>query len=102
MSYEWWRLTHGVLSTVVVVAALVHIYLVGYYVDTVWKQALWAGMTLTFVGLLLWTRIVVPSRCCADRGWSPTSWRRGAASPRCGCARTATRDSTSKRGSSPG
>lgn len=60
LSYEWWRLTHGILSTVVVVAALIHIYLVGYYVDTIWKQALWAVMTLAFVCLLLWTRLVRP------------------------------------------
>jgi predicted ferric reductase len=60
LSYEHWRLTHGVLAIVVVVAALVHIYLVGYYVDTVWKQGLWAVMSLAFVSLLLWTRIVRP------------------------------------------
>ncbi|WP_409329480.1 ferredoxin reductase family protein [Trujillonella humicola] len=62
LRYEWWRLTHGVLATVVVVAALAHIYLVGHYVDTLWKQGLWAATSLAFVGLLVWTRVVRPFR----------------------------------------
>jgi predicted ferric reductase len=60
LPYEWWRLTHGLLAIVVVGAALAHIYLVGYYVDTVWKQGLWALMSLAFVTLLVWTRLVRP------------------------------------------
>jgi predicted ferric reductase len=69
LSYELWRLSHGLLATLVVVAALVHVYLVGYYVDTVWKQGLWAVMSFALVGLLVWTRVVRPYQVL-QRPWT--------------------------------
>ena len=42
--------------------ALVHIELVGWYVDLPWKRLLWAAMTLAVVCLLLYVRFVVPLR----------------------------------------
>jgi predicted ferric reductase len=62
LSYELWQILHTVLAVVAVVAALAHILLVDYYVDTVWKRALWAVMTAAFVSLLLWVRVVRPIR----------------------------------------
>jgi predicted ferric reductase len=62
LSYEVWQVLHAVLAVVAVVAALVHILLVDYYVDTLWKQLLWAVMTAAFVGLLLWARLLRPLR----------------------------------------
>jgi predicted ferric reductase len=62
LSYEIWQVLHTVMATVTVVAALVHVLLVNYYVDSLWKQVLWAIMTAVFVGLLLWIRIVRPLR----------------------------------------
>ncbi|MGW5241753.1 ferredoxin reductase family protein [Monashia sp. NPDC004114] len=62
LSYEVWQVLHTVLAVVAVVAALVHILLVDYYVDTVWKRALWAVMTAAFVGLLMWVRVLRPLR----------------------------------------
>lgn len=62
LRYEVWQAAHGLLSTVSVLFALAHIYLVGYYVDTAWKAALWAVMTSAFLGLLVWVRLVRPWR----------------------------------------
>ncbi|MCC5953280.1 MAG: ferric reductase-like transmembrane domain-containing protein [Acidimicrobiia bacterium] len=60
LSYEVWKVLHGVLAVIIVGAALVHVYLVDYYVATVWKQVLWALMTLGLVAILGWTRLVGP------------------------------------------
>jgi len=51
---------HGVLAVIAVVAALVHVLLVNYYVDTLWKQALWSLMAAAFIWLLLWVRLLRP------------------------------------------
>lgn len=60
IGYELWQLTHGVLAFVVVAAALTHVFLVGYYVNEPLEIALWLWMTVVFVGLILWVRIVRP------------------------------------------
>jgi predicted ferric reductase len=58
--YEWWQLIHMVAATLAVVAALVHVELVHYYVSSPWKRALWVVMTAGFAGLIVWTRVVRP------------------------------------------
>lgn len=58
--YEVWRLLHDVLAVVVVVAALLHVELVGHYVAGLWRQVLWAVMSLAVLGLLAWVRLVKP------------------------------------------
>lgn len=58
--YEIWQICHGVLSVLVVVCALAHMFLVDYYLDAVWKKWLWAAMTLALVLLLVWVRVVEP------------------------------------------
>jgi predicted ferric reductase len=60
LSYEAWQLLHGVVSTLAVVAALVHMFLVGHYLDSLWKQVLWGAMTAGFIGLLAWVRVLRP------------------------------------------
>jgi predicted ferric reductase len=60
LSYEWWHFLHAVLAVVIIVAALVHITLVDYYINSLWKQALWIIMTAVFVTLLAWVRIAKP------------------------------------------
>ena len=62
LSYEVWQVAHSVLAVIAVMAALVHVLLVDYYVDSVWKQVLWATMTAAFVWLLVWVRLVRPLR----------------------------------------
>jgi predicted ferric reductase len=60
LSYEMWQILHAVLAVIAVVAALVHVLLVNYYVDTVWKQVLWSLMTAAFIWLLVWVRLLRP------------------------------------------
>lgn len=60
LSYEVWRILHGVLALVIVVTALVHVQLVGYYVSTPWKQVLWVAMSLALVSVLVYVRLVKP------------------------------------------
>jgi predicted ferric reductase len=60
LSYEAWQLLHSVLALVVVVAALLHVLLVGYLVSQSWERALWIAMSLGFVGLGVWVRLVKP------------------------------------------
>jgi predicted ferric reductase len=62
LSYEIWQILHMVLAVVAVVAALVHVLLVNYYIDTAWKKVLWSLMTAAFVWLLVWVRLVRPLR----------------------------------------
>lgn len=62
MSYKLWKIWHGILSTVMVALALVHIFLVGNYVNLPWKKALWIGYSAIFIGMLAYTRIIYPLR----------------------------------------
>ncbi|WP_250443923.1 ferric reductase-like transmembrane domain-containing protein [Actinotalea sp. C106] len=62
LRYEVWRVLHGSLAAVVVVAALVHIEQVGYYVDGFWKRSLWIVMSAAFVALLVNVYLVQPWR----------------------------------------
>jgi predicted ferric reductase len=60
MSYEWWRLTHGLLAVAVVVVGLAHALQVGHYVAGIGKQAVWVVGTGIAVGLWAYTRLVKP------------------------------------------
>jgi predicted ferric reductase len=62
LRYEVWQILHAVLAVVAVGAALVHVLLVDYYVDSVWKQVLWSIMTAAFVSLIVWVRLLRPLR----------------------------------------
>lgn len=62
LGYEIWRVAHGLLAVVIVVAALAHIESVGYYVDGPWKRGLWVVMSLAFVTLTVNVRLVKPLR----------------------------------------
>ncbi|MBV9002852.1 MAG: ferric reductase-like transmembrane domain-containing protein, partial [Solirubrobacterales bacterium] len=60
LSYETWQLLHSLLAVAVVVTALLHVLLVGYYVDQPWEKALWIAMSVGFVALGVWVRIIKP------------------------------------------
>jgi len=62
ISYEWWQLTHGVISTLVVLFALSHMFMIGHYSASRPMRGLWALYTVDFVGIALWYRIVRPIR----------------------------------------
>jgi predicted ferric reductase len=60
MRYDSWQLTHAILALIVVVTALVHVVLVGYYVRQWWEQGLWIAFSAAFIALGVWVRIVKP------------------------------------------
>jgi predicted ferric reductase len=60
ISYEVWQGLHLVLSTVAIAAALIHVELIHHYVDQPWKRVLWVAMTLGFLAVFSWVRIVRP------------------------------------------
>ena len=60
IKYETWRVGHGILGTLAVACGMAHVALVGHYVDLPWKRALWIGLTVFWIGLLLYVRIVKP------------------------------------------
>lgn len=60
IGYELWQWTHAVLAFVVIAAALAHVFMVGYYVNEPLEVALWIWMTVVFVGLVFWVRVVRP------------------------------------------
>ena len=82
LSYEWWHVAHTALAVVCVVGALTHVYFVDEYVSTIWKQALWGLMSIAFVALLAWVRVIKPiglrerpwrlERVAAERGETTT------------------------------
>jgi predicted ferric reductase len=61
MSYGAWQATHAVLALLVVVTALAHVLLVGYYVREWWEQALWTVFSVAFIGLGIWVRLLKPA-----------------------------------------
>ncbi|MFU8840091.1 MAG: ferric reductase-like transmembrane domain-containing protein [Nitriliruptoraceae bacterium] len=60
LSYELWRVTHGLLAIGVVATALVHIERVGYYVSGPFRRFVWFAMSLGLIGLLLYVRVLRP------------------------------------------
>ncbi len=60
ISYEWWRLGHGLLSFMVVMIGIVHTLQVGHYTAVWWQQAFWAGIGGLTLLLLLYVRVFRP------------------------------------------
>jgi predicted ferric reductase len=68
LSYEAWHVTHTVLAVVLIVGALGHVLFVDEYVSSIWKQILWALMSIGFVALIVWVRLIKPRRALS-RPW---------------------------------
>jgi predicted ferric reductase len=60
IKYETWHLIHVVLAVVAITAGVVHMAGSGFYLVDPWKRALWIGLTIFWIGLLLYVRIVKP------------------------------------------
>jgi predicted ferric reductase len=60
IEYETWHLIHVALAVVAVTAGAVHMVGSGFYLVDPWKRALWIGLTIFWIGLLLYVRIVKP------------------------------------------
>ena len=60
ISYETWHVSHIVLALVAVAAGVAHMVGWAYYLSDPWKRALWIGLTIFWIGLLLYVRIFKP------------------------------------------
>ena len=60
LSYQAWQLLHAGLANVIVVTALAHVLLIGYYVDQPWERTLWIAYSAAFLAVGAWVRLVRP------------------------------------------
>lgn len=60
ISYEFWHATHILFALVAVGGGLLHMVGWGFYLVDPWKRALWIGMTIFWLALLSYVRIVKP------------------------------------------
>lgn len=58
--YEAWHLSHIALAVVAVTGGLLHMVGWSFYLVDPWKRALWIGLTIFWIGLLLYVRIIKP------------------------------------------
>jgi predicted ferric reductase len=58
--YETWHLTHIALALVAVAGGLLHMVGWAFYLTDPWKRALWVGLTIFWIALLLHVRVVKP------------------------------------------
>jgi predicted ferric reductase len=68
IKYEIWYVLHGLFALVVIVAALVHIFIIGRYTSTLIMQATWLLYAALLLGLIIWFKIWTPLRNWS-RGW---------------------------------
>jgi len=60
IEYTRWRIWHGLLATAAVALGMVHVLLVGYYVNTPFKAVFWVSYAAFWVGTLLYVRLIKP------------------------------------------
>src|SRR5258708_18002433 len=82
LGYELWQATHGLLAVIVVLFALLHASLVGYYVTGLLRHLVYDGYIGGLIFLLVWIRLVSPLirlrrpwrvvRVVAERGGAST------------------------------
>jgi predicted ferric reductase len=58
--YETWHPTHIILAVVAIAAGLLHMVGWSFYLSAPWKRALWIGLTLFWIGLLAYVRMIKP------------------------------------------
>jgi predicted ferric reductase len=62
LDYDWWRVAHAFLATAAFVAALWHLWGAARFLDTPWKQGVWAAYGAFTLLLIAYVRIVRPWR----------------------------------------
>ena len=60
LSYEAWHISHIVLAVVAVAAGIIHMVGWSFYFGDPWKRGLWIALTVFWIGLLLYVRIIKP------------------------------------------
>lgn len=58
--YETWHLSHIALAIVAVTGGLLHMVGWSFYLTDPWKRDLWIGLTIFWIGLLFYVRMVKP------------------------------------------
>lgn len=62
LEYDRWRVLHAALATLALALALWHLAGSGRYLDSAWKQALWAAYGAFWIGLIGYVRLFRPWR----------------------------------------
>jgi len=68
IKYEFWQVTHGLLALFVLIASLVHIFILGRFTTTPIMQAMWMVYAVIVIFLILWYKILKPISDW-NRGW---------------------------------
>lgn len=68
LDYDRWRRLHALLATVAFALALLHVFGSARYLDTAWKQLLWAAYGAFWLALIGYVRVLRPWRV-ARRPW---------------------------------
>lgn len=58
--YEIWHSTHILLAVVAIVAGAIHMIGWGFYLGDPGKRALWIGLSIFWIGLLFYVRLIKP------------------------------------------
>ena len=58
--YETWHITHILLALIAIAAGIAHMIGWAFYLVSPWKRALWICMTIFWIGLLFYIRIIKP------------------------------------------
>ncbi|SHF74337.1 Predicted ferric reductase [Kaistia soli DSM 19436] len=58
--YEWWHFSHIALALIAVTGGLLHMVGWSFYLADPWKRALWIGLTIFWLALLFYVRIIKP------------------------------------------
>ena len=77
ISYETWQVIHLVASAVAIIAAVVHVELINYYIDRPWKRVLWIVMSAALLGVSSGCESSGPPSGCGTRGPS-ARWSKNA------------------------
>jgi len=67
IEYDRWRRWHVLLAVLGIVFAVLHVLGSGSYLQAPWKRALWAGLALSWLGLVVRVRLLRPSRLLRSR-----------------------------------
>jgi len=62
MSYEWWHVTHRLLAPAVLIAALLHIFMVNGFTGRLPMRSLWIVYLAGFLGITIYHRVYTPIR----------------------------------------
>jgi len=60
ISYEFWHASHIILAVIAVTGGLFHMIGWGFYLADPVKRALWIGMTVFWISLLAYVRVIKP------------------------------------------